>query len=937
MSGGQMQRVAIARALVNNPDILLADEPTGALDTQTSVQIMEILKEISKEKLIIMVTHNADLAKTYSTRIVKLLDGEVRSDSRPVEEGPVVAEQKEVKKKGKSKTAMSFFTALSLSLNNLMTKKTRTFLTSFAGSIGIIGIALILALSNGIQTYIDDVQEDTLSSYPISIHREEADISNIITALTGKEKNDYQHEKDAVYANTVMYDLFNSLVNVEKTQNNLKQFKEFLERDNNGLEEYVTSVLYTYDIKMNIYATDVDGKYIKSDYEALMKTMMRAMYGGNASSNPLSSMGGMNSFGNRYEVWKQIIPGENGQLVSNLLQDQYELVGEGSRWPKAKDEVILVLDADNEITDITQYALGLLSAEKMAENTLAVMRREEVKVENNRWDYDEILGRTFKLILSSDQYTDSNNDGVWENISENETAMDLIISNGMIIKIVGIVRPNENATATALGTGVLAYTQALAEYIIDGVANSAVYRAQADAKNANYDIFTGLPFVEENVEEVSPEELLQIAKAYFSGLNIQEKAVMYKAVLSEPAEEELKRLLEGYLVNYTTREEMEEAILQHLTMESGMSREKVVEYLRGYSTDELKKMIVSALTEMILSQYKTKGEETINQIIAAPGEKELAAIKAQYAGYLQNRTSKIAYITGVWTQTTGMSESAVAGYLSKLPDSEIDTIADAWVTQAATAEYASFAGLQKEEDKNKKIALAFDAYLATLTDEQLVQVYEAHKPATVSSSTLEENIKMLGAVDTSTPSSINLYAATFSAKDKIAETIARYNTTVAEEDRIRYTDYVALIMSSITTIINAISYVLIAFVAISLVVSSIMIGIITYISVLERTKEIGILRAMGASKKDISRVFNAETLIIGFGAGAIGIVVTLLLCIPINIIIHRLTDIPTLGASLPWLGGLILVIISMGLTLIAGLIPSKIAAKKDPVVALRTE
>ncbi len=935
MSGGQMQRVAIARALVNNPDILLADEPTGALDTQTSVQVMEILREIAKEKLIIMVTHNAELADTYATRTVRVLDGEVVADTNPVTEEPAVAERKKEEKKKTKKTSMSLFTAISLSVNNLMTKKARTFLTSFAGSIGIIGIALILALSNGIQAYIDEVQENTLSSYPITILREEANVSDMISALTGNHDASERHENDAVYAKTVLYDLFNTMINVEKTQNNLKEFKEYLESENNPIRENTTSILYTYDMEMNIYATDTNGKYVKSDYEALMEQTVAGMTGGSSFQMPM--MENMTMMNGSFNIWQQLLPGENGEAVHPLLKEQFDLVGEGSRWPEKEDEIILVLDKYNEITDITQYALGLMSADTIIENTMALMQHQELKLETTRWEYSDILGRTFKLVLSTDLYSDADGDGIWDDLRNNDAALDLIVSNGKTLKIVGIVRPSENVTSTALKGGVLAYTQALTNTVIEGVANSEIYHQQSDPANKNFDIFTGLPFTEEQKEPATGEALLTEANQFFASLNLQEKVALYRNILCKPINEELDAQVSQMMSAYPDRATLEKVILEQLSKEAGMNSDKIKEYLTEYSDEALREMVASSIRNMLLTQYETAGQATLDKIVSQPNATELAMLKAQYQAKLTDRNAKIAFIAAYWSSSISMNPQAAAQYLATQKDSEIDRLADETVTAMATADYAAFAALQKDAEKDQKIADAFDLYFSSLDEEAIVKVYQNHKPATVSSSSLAENLKKLGAADTSSPASIALYTNTFAAKDAIAEGIAAYNAEADEDDRITYTDYVAIIMSSITTIINAISYVLIAFVAISLIVSSIMIGIITYVSVLERTKEIGILRAIGASKRDISRVFNAETLLIGFGAGAFGVLATVLLCIPINMIIRHYTEISSLGAALPFMGGLLLMIISMALTLVAGLIPSRIAAKKDPVVALRSE
>lgn len=754
MSGGQMQRVAIARALVNNPDILLADEPTGALDTETSIQIMELLKEISKDRLIIMVTHNPELAKNYSTRIVKLLDGVITDDSDPYtledmeadirakEAAKVKASEKKNKKSGKKqKTSMSFFTALSLSFNNLMTKKTRTILTAFAGSIGIIGIAMILSISNGIQLYIDRVQRDTLSSYPITLQAESIDISSMVTSMTGNSDSEEHEDKSKIYSNDIMGDMINTMVKEVKS-NNLSEFKKYIENGGSDIKSYVSDIQYSYDVPLNIYMKDTS-----NGVEQLNpSTMFDSIYGEGATStsSAMSSGMGMGMFSNS-SVWNQLLGNQQ------VLDEQYDVLA--GHWPENFNEVVLVADKNNEVDDYTLYSLGLKDPEEVRTLFKKMMVGESYETKKDiSYTFDEILDTEFKLVMPTDMYKYNDVTGTWDDYSKDDKYMTNVVNNGTDIKVCGIIRPNDDAVSTSLSSGI-GYTSKLTEYIIEEVKNSEIAKAQL--ADTSVDVFTGVPFDNDRNTEITMDDV----NAYMATLSPEESAQMQ-------------------------------------AMTSGMS------------------------------------------------------------------------------------------------------------------------------------------------DDQILQLFSASLKARTTDATLDSNKSKLGITDLDTPSQIDIYATDFDSKEKVQNIIKDYNKLQQddgkEENVINYTDYVGIMMSSVSTIINAISYVLIAFVAISLIVSSIMIGIITYISVLERTKEIGVLRSIGASKKDVSRIFNAETLIEGFVSGALGIVVTLLLCIPANALIKHLTDISNV-AQLPVAGGVILIIISMFLTFIAGLIPAKLAAKKDPVVALRSE
>lgn len=737
MSGGQMQRVAIARALVNNPDILLADEPTGALDSATSIQIMELLKEISKDRLIIMVTHNPELAEKYSSRIVRLLDGRITDDTMPYEptDSRVTENNKAKRVKKKKGTSMSFLTALSLSANNLMTKKGRTLLTAFAGSIGIIGIALILALSSGFQSYIKKVEEDTLSSYPIAIEEEQVDYSSMMSAFMGQHVGEASEKEDGkIYSNNIISEMLNSMMSQVKV-NNLADFKKFIEDRNNGFDELVSDIQYGYSTTLNIYKEDTSDGIVQVNPSTVLDTIgMGQLSGMSGSSMMNSSMMG----GGSWDVWSELIGNRT------LLESQYDVIA--GRWPDAYNEIVLIVDENNEISDYALYALGLKDQNEVADTMTRLAKGEEVVSYKTEYTYEDILDLRYRLIVNTDFYSYNEENDCYTDVRDAEDSYRAAIADGIQLQVVGILRPDPDAVTGAV-SGSVGYTSALMEYVINQINASDIVKKQAAAPET--DVITGLPFTKEG-EEVEMENTFDI----------------------------------------TT-----------LTPEQ-------------------------------------------------------------------------------------------------------------------------------------------QAYLASLSQEELDTLMASYMQPTTSSATYEGNMEAFGVADLEKPSSIMIYPVDFASKDMISDKISEYNDAVRAEGReeavINYTDYIGLMMSSISTIINAISYVLIAFVAISLVVSSIMIGIITYISVLERTKEIGILRSIGASKHDISMVFNAETLIVGFVSGAMGIIVTMLLIIPINAIIKNLSGISNV-AGLPWLAALILVLISMALTFIAGLIPAKMAAKKDPVVALRSE
>lgn len=963
MSGGQMQRVAIARALVNDPEILLADEPTGALDTETSVQIMEILKEISKDKLIIMVTHNPDLAQEYSTRIIRVLDGLVINDSAPykqdneaniphsTEKAVVSVKRKKDKNKDKKnkKTSMSFFTALSLSFNNLKTKKGRTVMTSFAGSIGIIGIALILSLSSGISTYISDVQRDTLSSFPISIYSKENDLSGMINSLSSAMNGESAtpHENDAVYSNPIMFDLLHNMSSANVKTNNLKLFKEYLDKESKeSLSKHISAIQYTYDIDLNMYVKDDNGDYSKSDITSLFSAMM----GGSSSQNSSSGMMGMSNMFSTYDIWSELLCGEKNDdgtyksYVNDLLLEQYDLVY--GKWPESKNEVILVLDSNNEITDITLYTLGMISQEDMIDTIVSAMRGDDnYSSEVRRIEYADICDKDFKLILNTDYYEYNSVTGLYEDYSDNDEFMKLKIAQGLDIKISGIVRPNEDANSASIA-GSLAYTSALTEYIIEKTNESNLAKAQLSEENKNRDVFTGLPFINDKKDHLTEAQKIEELKKYVSDSSNAKKAELYLDIMCTPDDEYISQTLAAYKDQFfgkdgatpsDYRDMLAELIVSQGVM-PGLDKETILTYIEAYSDEELEKLIDEYLTEEIVSSYAATMKANIESEASRPSSEILAGVKTSLTSAILSTpgVTKTIYLASVYSERTSLPIETVMQSLSGLASEKIDEMFDSEMEQEAL-DYCRENIPADQNTINANIAAMLDQYIENSDSDTLISAYEKHMPDGISENTYDDNLKKIGICDLSDPYAINIYADSFESKEAIASAISDYNDNHVEEDRITYTDYVALIMSSVSTIINAISYVLVAFVSISLIVSSIMIGIITNISVLERTKEIGILRAIGASKKDVSRVFNAETLIIGSCAGILGILVTVLLCIPINVIIHSLTGINNINAALPPLAGLILVIISMVLTLIAGLIPSRSAAKKDPVIALRTE
>lgn len=845
MSGGQMQRVAIARALVNDPDILLADEPTGALDSETSIQIMELVKEIAKDRLVIMVTHNPELAEKYSTRIVKLLDGQIVGDSDPFDPAkePAHSEVRKTEVTKGQKTSMSFLTALSLSKNNLMTKKGRTFLTSFAGSIGIIGIALILSLSNGVQEYINSVERSTLASFPVSIQHETVDYTSLMTSMMNVRDNaEENRDPDRIYTNDISTEMMKTMLSEMQT-NNLAEFKEYLESDPDGISASIEEIQYSYDSNLYIYGHSADGDIMQINPSTVMSAMMGQSMADNVSqmTNTYSSLMGSSSMSS-YDAFREL-------LSTDMLKTEYEVLA--GRLPEAYNEVVVLVTDRNELSDVTLYTLGLRDQGELEGMMSSVMAGESFDLDTGdlSFSYDDLMGMEFSM-LTAPEFYQKNDDGTWTDMRSDSEFMEQAAENGLKLKVVGILKPDADSLISSTNSGGIGYTHALTEYMIDKTNSSELVKAQKE--NPDVDVFTGIEFPKADEEEEQP-------------ISQSEAMEMLTGMLTE---EQRTKLNEGIMAALT---EEQQAQIQSAMM--GM-----------VSDEQMNSIMMGVLTPEQLTQLQSGAD--VNSLLT---DAQKAQMSAQIAASL---------------------------------------------TAEQNAELSEMMNGMADPTK------MYTIFMQVLTTDQLRQLMDMTKEPETTDATYDGNLKLLGVAELSEPSSMKIYATDFESKEKITQLIEKYNDSKIADDNqadvINYTDYVGLMMSSVSDIINSISYILIAFVAISLIVSSIMIGIITYISVLERTKEIGILRAMGASKRDISNVFNAETLIVGFSAGVIGIAVTLLLNVPINIIIENITGIANV-ALLPWQGGVILVVISMLLTLIAGLVPAGVAAKKDPVEALRTE
>ena len=912
MSGGQMQRVAIARALVNDPDILLADEPTGALDTATSVQIMEILKKVSEKKLIIMVTHNPELAEQYSNRIIRVLDGQVQSDSNPYvaptaeaelevqdEEVKPAKKQKQPKKAkkaedGKGKKSMSFLTALSLSFTNLLTKKTRTLLVSIAGSIGIIGIALILALSNGVNLFIASVQEDTLSTYPLTIQKETQDMSAMLEAMTSTSSGADYSDSGKIYVDDSMGTMMSAMS--ATVSNNLVAFKEYIEQNPDKLDGLVNDIKYTYDLDLQIFnmvAVDKDGKSVLEAREIGMDVIFDNMGSAFSGMSELMSMGG--SMGS-VNVFSQMI---NNQ---ELLEQQYDVIS--GAWPTAYNEVVLVVNGNNQISKMTLYMLGMLDPSGIKAELESVMSGNYTTDAEVSYTFEELLNTKFMLLTTADFFekTDKTYSGehtdkyVWTDLRDgfdfDQAAF--VDEHGVELKIAGIVRPKKGVAATSI-SGAVGYTKELTDYILEQNSKSEVINQQKEIPTHN--VLTGLPFERTHY---TPETIHQLVDKIDAATMEMFYAYMTEQILSNPAFSDRIQVngKESFMEMFELMpEEARTPMIQAILGMAAYNPANVVDLVR----------LCNALSARSKFPIDITPQNLIGLLPSLDWESQ---IKPALEGIPASDDTQ---------------EEAIPGLIDMAGDQAMQNI------------YTQLAESMKTLTVNREI---FVALLGTMdkNDPAFIQLEETlYSMAPQIDATYESILDTLDDAEAAKPASISFFAKDFDSKEKIEAFIAEYNENATEENKLEYSDIVGTLMSSVTIIVDAISYVLIAFVSISLVVSSIMIGIITYISVLERTKEIGILRAIGASKKDISRVFNAETLIIGFAAGAIGIITTLLFCLPINAILKAVTDMENIRAVLPVGAAFILVGISMLLTLIAGIIPSRIAAKKDPVEALRSE
>jgi putative ABC transport system permease protein len=901
MSGGQMQRVAIARALVNNPDILLADEPTGALDTQTSVQIMDLLKEVASDRLVIMVTHNPELAEQYSTRIVKLSDGRVIDDSNPIseEEYAALAEKdterriqisknKKALKAEKKKTSMSFATAISLSMRNLMTKKGRTVLTSFAGSIGIIGIALILSLSNGIQLFIDQVQEDTLSTYPLSIYEQTQDLSAMMSAMTQTTDDGLQHDDDKIYVDNSLDSMVSAMTSTRP--NNLTAFKKYLEENYEDIEDYISDIQYTYDFDLQVYTSD-----------GTLRIGLEDMFNNMGDS--------FASFGSLMEASGTPAINVFSEMINNqeLLDQQYDLVD--GHWPTNENEVVLVVGRNNSISKMALYMLGVLDQgelEGIMDSIVAGEKYESEDIEPYPIDY--FLNMTFNLLNTEDFFIETSKTytvngktyPVWSDVRSYYTEDQLsafVKDHSTELKISGVIRPKVDASATSI-SGVIGYTKDLTDTILQMNKDSDVIAQQIETPNVN--VLTGLEFER---TKYTPETIGQLIDKIDESTMNQFYAYMTEMIKTE----------EQFANQLDIKDEAGFKNVFFLLPAQNRA-DLVIAMLEAAKSNPANAIQLQILTQAIDGMMKPDEAFTVNP-------DTLTAFLP-----MMDLSHYYVLVNGIETTNPMTNEPMTIPGLVSLAGEEV-----------MSAIYTDVSAALKEMTVTEEIFLAilngFDA-----DSDEFIKLEEAlYGFAPQKDATYESTLKDLGNAVKESPASINFYAKDFHAKDNIEQFIADYNASVEEKDKLEYTDIIGIMMSSVSIIIDVISYVLIAFVSISLVVSSIMIGIITNISVLERTKEIGILRAIGASKKDISRVFNAETFIIGVAAGIIGIVFTILFCFPVNAIIQALSGFSNIKAVLPWVGAIILVIISMLLTIFAGLIPSKNASKKDPVVALRTE
>ena len=938
LSGGQMQRVAIARALVNNPDILLADEPTGALDSDTSVQVMDLLKEVAKDRLVVMVTHNPELAEEYATRIVKLRDGKIRSDSHPFKVEEELTAPPEHKNMGK--TSMSFLTSLSLSFNNLKTKKGRTLLTAFAGSIGIIGIALILSLSNGVNQYIADIEEETLSEYPLQIQSSGLDMTAMLTDPAAGAGGEEAEEADIQVGN-MLTGMFSTV-----GTNDLESLKAYLDSGDSGIEEYTNAIEYAYNVSPQIYSADTEEvRQVHPDQS------FKAMGLGSAeSTNSMMSM--MMST----DVFRKMPDNRS------MYENQYDV--KAGHWPTNRNECVLVLTPDGNIGDFLLYTLGLRDFSELDQMVNQFTREEEVVIPeiHDSYSYEDILGIRFKLVAATDYYVYDEEYNLWKDKRDDKAYMKQLVQNGEDMEIVGIVQPKEDATAAMLSFGIY-YPSELVDYVSEKAAKSEIVKAQLADHNRN--IFTGKGFdAKENgenafemnslftIDEQKVQSAFQVDGSKLnldlSGINHAMSDLSLPQLDMEEVISQLQIQISAEQVQTLVTDLMngyEEYVKQHPEADVSQFPVYFRQYMENGGAQALREAIQKALQEnggqpLTQEQVQLILQGTMDGYNAYAQENQLPDIgkfNEYFAAYLDSEQAKAALEKSMnaFIQSNGLEEKIPA-----ILENYVQTVAgsvSSRLERELTASMSQFAAAMQG-------AFSFDAETfasaiqMNMTEQELTELMASMMSKEIY--TYDSNLAKLGYAEKSNPSQIALYPKDFESKEEVVKILDAYNARMEKEDEdkvISYTDLVGSLMSSVTTIVNLISYVLIAFVAISLVVSSIMIGVITYISVLERKKEIGILRAIGASKRNVSQVFNAETFIIGALAGLIGIGMTLLLLLPTNAIIHSLAGNDNMNAVLPPIGGMILVVLSILLTLLGGIIPSRKAAKEDPVTALRTE
>lgn len=918
MSGGQMQRVAIARALVNNPEILLADEPTGALDTETSLQVMELLKKVAHDRLVIMVTHNPELAEKYSTRIVRLQDGKIIDDTNPyMPEADLIPPEH----KNLGRASMSILTALSLSFKNLLTKKARTLLTAFAGSIGIIGIALILSLSTGFQNYIDQIQEDTLTSYPLTVNAETADPTAALLAMTTQTgKGDESGiVKEQQYISTMLSTI---------GSNDMTSFKKYLDEKSDTVDDMVSVLSYSYDVQPMIYTTGVNNKITQVN----PTTMFSAMgMGEGMMANSSTS------------VFRELIDRDD------FLEEQYRIL-EGT-WPRTYDEVLLILPGPNDISDMLLYGLGLRDSAEFQDIIAELMEKGELETTNEplTFTYEELMSIPLKLVDATDTYRYNEQYQVYENMSADQTYMQAAYDDAIDLKIVGIACPKSGSMNMGTGVG---YTKALTKYVIDTAKESEIVQKQME--NPEIDVFSNKRFDDKSEE---------------TGLNFEDMITVDTDMLSQAfgstvSQKDIQAMTEGYMgqISSSISADTTKAEAAYKTALTTFASDMLTQYIEKNKNEMLDGAALINVSDVdaMVSDYMALGttRTTLAQLEAdylipqaTFSSMYAETLKGMVTGYITAFPNSGAIPGIVAGQNAILTADAIAPFVTTFVSSEpIQTAARTIATKMTeavmqknvlgkvgelTAQLTSTMAKSFKVDESK-IAAAFQF---DMSEEELTRLMQTMSASNVEKNA-EQNLLTLGYQDMEDPSMISFYFHDFASKELFMDFLDDYNTDMEKTDEdkvIQYTDLTGILMSSVQTIVNAVSYVLIAFVSISLIVSSIMIGIITYISVLERTKEIGVLRAIGASKKNISSIFNAETFIVGLCSGVLGIGVTLGLLIPINAIIHTLMGNSDVVAVLPTKAGIVLVILSVILTLISGLIPSKQAAKKDPVLALRTE